>query len=67
MELMINGEIHNVPESVKTVSDLLNVLGFSGKYVAVEVNRELIPHSCHATHLLHPGDQLEVVTLVGGG
>ncbi|MCP4192216.1 MAG: sulfur carrier protein ThiS, partial [Planctomycetaceae bacterium] len=35
--------------------------------VAVERNAELVPSSEHATTELQPGDQLEVVSLTGGG
>jgi sulfur carrier protein len=37
------------------------------RYLAVERNFELVPRGNHAECVLHEGDQLEIVTLVGGG
>jgi sulfur carrier protein len=50
-----------------TVADLLQQLGLSGKPVAVELNRELIPRGQQATTWVQDGDQLEIVSLTGGG
>jgi thiamine biosynthesis protein ThiS len=50
-----------------TVAALLAELGLSPRQVAVEVNQELVPRARHDLHQLAQGDQLEVVTLVGGG
>jgi len=35
--------------------------------IAVELNKEIVPADQHHTTNVSPGDQLEVVTLVGGG
>ena len=35
--------------------------------VAVEVNQQIVPRGEHEAHQLQDGDQLEVVSLVGGG
>lgn len=66
MEIIVNGESRQVAEGA-TVAQLLQELGLSGRFVAVEVNLELVPHSQHATWRLAAGDRLEIVTLVGGG
>jgi len=50
-----------------TIAELLSELELKAAQVAVEVNTELAPRAEHATHRLRDGDQLEVVTLVGGG
>lgn len=50
-----------------TVADLLDYLGLTGRPVAVEVNREVVPKNKHAQRVLAAGDRIEVVTLVGGG
>jgi sulfur carrier protein len=42
-------------------------LGLTGKPVAVERNREVVPRALHESTVLSPGDRLEVVTFVGGG
>jgi sulfur carrier protein len=33
----------------------------------VELNLEVVPRARHGDTLLHEGDRLEIVTLVGGG
>lgn len=66
MEIIVNGERREVPEGT-TIAQLLQHLGFAGKYVAVEVNRQVVPRVRHAEHGLQAGDTLEIVTLVGGG
>jgi thiazole synthase len=50
-----------------TVRDLIEELGVRPEYVAVERNRELIPRGSYSEVRLSEGDEIEVVTLVGGG
>jgi sulfur carrier protein len=64
--ISVNGEPLDVAEQA-TVADVLVELEATARYVAVEVNRQLVPRARHAEHQLQPGDTLEVVTLVGGG
>ena len=66
MQLVINGEAKQINDGI-TVADLLTALEFNSQQVAVEVNRDLVPREEHTGHLLSDGDQVEVVTLVGGG
>jgi sulfur carrier protein len=49
------------------VSTLLSQLGYASGSVAVERNREVVPRRAHGTTELLSGDELEVVTFVGGG
>ncbi len=66
MQIYFNGQSCDVGESV-TVSDLLRSLDLEPRYVAVEVNLELVPRDRHQEFVLKTDDRLEVVTLVGGG
>ncbi len=66
MNIKVNGEDREVPGDT-TVAALLPMLGIEGGRVAVELNREIVPKSEHGTHVLTEGDQLEIVTMVGGG
>ena len=66
VRITVNGQPREVTADL-SVSQLLDQLQFDSRYVAVEVNRQLVPRAQHARHLLREGDQLEVVTLVGGG
>jgi sulfur carrier protein len=66
MNIVCNGEPRDVAENT-TVAQLLELLGLEPRQVAVEVNLELVPRNQHRDFVLHAGDRLEVVTLVGGG
>ena len=66
MQIRLNGESRefNAPQ---TVTSLLDVTGFGGRRVAVEVNREIVPKSRHSEHALADGDQVEIIQAMGGG
>lgn len=66
MKLTVNGDPHHLAEG-STVATLLEELDLAGKFVAVEVNRQLVPKAQHADRFLSDGDRVEIVTLVGGG
>lgn len=66
MEVLVNGQPQAVAEGA-TVAQLLAERGMTARHVAVEVNLQLVPRDAHAERILHAGDRLEVVTLVGGG
>ena len=66
MRIQVNGETQPIDDGV-TVARLLRDLGVTAPHVAVELNLEVVPRAKHAETLLHDGDRLEVVTLVGGG
>jgi thiazole synthase len=66
MQLTINGELQALRE-VHSVADLLDQLGYDRRRVAVEVNRVLVPRADQPARRLATGDQVEIVTLVGGG
>lgn len=50
-----------------TLADLVRELDLSGKPIAVERNREVVPKVRFHETSLHEGDRLEIVSLVGGG
>jgi len=66
IDVVINGHPRTLAEG-STVAQLIALLGLSGKPVAVERNREVVPRAQHPTTVLADGDRLEVVTFVGGG
>lgn len=66
MVIKLNGEELTVQEKV-SVAALLEGLKKDAKFLAVEVNRELVPRTQHSDHQLNDGDDVEIVTLVGGG
>jgi len=66
MQIYLNGEARTIPASW-TIADLLADLKIENRYCAVERNRQVIPREQHSDCQLQPDDQIEVVTLVGGG
>jgi thiamine biosynthesis protein ThiS len=66
MLVVVNGEDVRVPVGT-TVSTLLQQLDVPPQRVAVEHNRRVVPRSEHPLVRLNHGDQLEIVTFVGGG
>ena len=66
IEVTVNGESLSVPNGT-TVLALLERLNVRSQQVAVEVNSELVKKARHAEHQLRVGDQVEIVTFVGGG
>lgn len=66
MRILLNGEPHEVP-SPGTVRDLLEELGLDLHRVAVELNRSILKRSQLSDIRVREGDELEVVTFVGGG
>ncbi|GMN99605.1 sulfur carrier protein ThiS [Parageobacillus thermoglucosidasius] len=67
MRLIINGESIQVPNEVKTVSDLLAHFQLNKKIAVVEVNLTIIPKQQYETTVLCNGDKVEIVHFVGGG
>lgn len=65
-KIHLNGQAREIPDQC-TVADLLAEMQLEARMVAVEVNRMVVPRAQHGQHVLHEGDRLEIVTLVGGG
>ncbi len=64
--LVLNGEPHEIPEGT-TVAGLLASLDIDVSRVAVERNRVVIRRKDHGSEVLAEGDEVEIVTFVGGG
>ena len=62
----INGSPREIPAGM-SVDELLLFLKLTTPAVAVELNLELIPKAMRTQTMLAEGDQLEIVSLVGGG
>lgn len=63
--MRINGEDKQIADGM-TVAGLVDSLGLSGRRVAVEHNREILPAAGWSKPLAE-GDILEIVHFVGGG
>jgi len=66
MQIIVNGAPRPVAEPLN-LSALIEQLGFAGKRVAVELNREIVPHGQYEGHPLKDGDRVEIVHAIGGG
>lgn len=66
MTIRVNGQPESLPDSL-SVAKLLEARNLHRQACAVEVNRKLVPKREHAERLLVDGDEVEIVTLVGGG
>lgn len=66
MHIILNGESREMSDE-STLSHLIDSLQLSGKRLAIEVNREIIPKSQHPGYALQDGDQVEIVHAIGGG
>lgn len=64
--IICNGKQLALPPGA-TVLDLLRELNLQSRPVAVELNKMVVPREQHARQTLSNGDQVEVVSLVGGG
>jgi thiamine biosynthesis protein ThiS len=66
VRITFNGQEQDIRDAA-TIAQLLTDLKLTPKLVAVEVNREVVSRRLHESHVLQTGDEVEVVTLVGGG
>ena len=64
--ITLNGDERPLPDG-QTVASLLADMKLDPGKVAVERNRRLVRGDRYATTALEPGDQIEIVTFVGGG
>ncbi len=65
MTIKVNGESRDVPEG-QSVRALLQTAGLTPEKVAVELNRRLLRSDRYDTPLKE-GDEVDIVTFVGGG
>ena len=66
MQVTINGHSRDLPNGA-TAADVIDLLGLTGKRLAMEVNEEILPRSEYLNHTLHDGDAVEIVHAIGGG
>ena len=66
IRITVNGKDVQI-ESPMTVKQLLDTVDVLPNYLAVEVNGEVVPREDYTAVTVGADDQVEVVTLVGGG
>jgi thiamine biosynthesis protein ThiS len=66
MQVLLNGELHELAP-LTSVGALLEDLGLDLRRVAVELNRRILKRAELDQVRVREGDEIEVVTFVGGG
>ncbi len=64
--ITVNGSPVEI-ETPMTVEQLLDTVDVPPNYLAVEVNADVVPRQEYGERVVGAGDDVEVVTLVGGG
>lgn len=64
--IRLNGENRELADGT-TVESLIAGLGLKPELLAVERNRDIVPKAAYADTVLREGDEIEVVSFVGGG
>jgi sulfur carrier protein len=64
--ITVNGESRDCPAGL-SLPAVLESLGFRPQLVVVELNGTILPRSRWPGQIVVESDQLEVVTIVGGG
>jgi len=66
MDILLNQKIFSVMYNI-SITNLLKEVDVDSKYIAIEVNGEIIPKSEYDDYLLKNNDRVEIITAVGGG
>jgi thiazole synthase len=66
MNIIVNGSARECAER-STVATLISELELTGKKIAVELNREILPYDQYGVQELKDGDRIEIVHAIGGG
>lgn len=67
MKLMINGEEIQVPDSLQSITELLEHLKLDDQIVIAEVNQDIISNEKQSETQIKENDKIELVRFVGGG
>lgn len=66
MKVTINGENEELDDGI-SVAALLARRKIEPIRVAVEINEDVVPRKAFGETMIQDGDQIEIVTFVGGG
>ena len=66
MNIILNNQSDEVHDGI-TIRELLDQKKIHTKYIAVEINRKVVPKSNYHKHKIHEGDKIEIITAIGGG
>ncbi len=66
MKISVNGDNREYGENT-TVADIVSDLDLTGKRIAIELNKEILPFNQYAEQKISANDSLEIVQAIGGG
>jgi len=66
IKVTVNGESMQL-YSPDNLNELLKTLRMENSRIAIELNRQIIPHSQYAMTAIREGDRIEIITAIGGG
>ena len=66
MNIILNNTKEEIQDGI-TVQQLLRYKSINNKYIAVEINRNVLPRSDHQKYVIQDGDKIEIITAIGGG
>ena len=66
MNIILNNESDEVHDGI-TIKEPLDDKKIHTQYIAIEINKKIIPKSSYYKHELKEGDKIEIITAIGGG
>ena len=66
MRIILNNKVTDVDNNI-SVEQLLITKKIKSQYIAVEINKKIVPKSNYSKCNLSEGDRMEIITAVGGG
>ena len=66
LSIVLNGESFKLNKQ-GSITELFKVLDLSSKFMAVEINDEIIFRSSWDSYLINENDKVELVRAIGGG
>lgn len=67
LAIQLKGKSTELPETVASIQDLLQLYGLENRIVVVEVNKEIVYKEDYSSKTLSDKDTVEIVHFVGGG
>jgi len=66
MKVFLNGKQTNLDNNL-TAQQLIYVMGYQDKRIALEINGEVTPKSEYSNKIIVENDKVEIIVAVGGG
>lgn len=61
----VNGQMVDI--AGKSIAEYLENTTYEIRYIAVERNGDIVPKTAYSTTIINDGDNIEIVSFVGGG